>query len=296
MENEQYLDSYLMYITVEKGLSKNSIDSYNNDMKLFIRFADKEKVSVIDADYNFINIFLAYLTDIQYSDTSLLHMITALKGFYKYLILEGYLDKSPMKKVVSPKIKRKLPVFLTHQEVESLLNSPDKTKASGVRDYAMLEVLYSSGLRVTELVNLTLPQLHLEKGYFIIMGKGAKERLTPFGKSAKLALEDYIENSRASFYNNNSKDYLFISRLGKPFTRQGFWKMLKRYVKLADITKDISPHKLRHSFATHLLENGANLRMIQKMLGHSSITTTQIYTHINYERLSKIFNNTHPRA
>ncbi len=296
MENEQYLDSYLMYITVEKGLSKNSIDSYNNDMKLFIRFADKEKVSVIDADYNFINIFLAYLTDIQYSDTSLLHMITALKGFYKYLILEGYLDKSPMKKVISPKIKRKLPVFLTHQEVEALLNSPDKTKASGVRDYAMLEVLYSSGLRVTELVNLTLPQLHLEKGYFIIMGKGSKERLTPFGKSAKLALEDYIENSRASFYNNNSKDYLFISRLGKPFTRQGFWKMLKRYVKLADITKDISPHKLRHSFATHLLENGANLRMIQKMLGHSSITTTQIYTHINYERLSKIFNNTHPRA
>lgn len=295
--NEEYLDSYTTYLKIEKGLSDNSIESYKNDVMKFIKFAMNEKVDVKNADYDFVNSFLALLYDEEYSDTSVTHTIVVLKGFYKYMILEGYCDNSPVVNIVSPKISRKLPVYLTYEEIESLLSAPNKNLSSGLRDYAMIELMYSSGLRVTELVMLEVNQLHLEQGYLILMGKGSKERIAPFGASAKLALENYIDNSRGAFYKKGiSEDYIFLSRLGKPFTRQGFWKMIKKYSREAGIEKEISPHKLRHSFATHLLENGANLRVIQKMLGHSNITTTQIYTHINYERLSKIFNKAHPRA
>ena len=296
-KNEEYLDSYLTYLKIERGLSDNSIESYKNDVVKFKNYADKEKLDLAKIDYDFVNQFLAVLYDESYSDTSVAHTIVVLKGFYKYMILEGYCDISPVLNIVSPKITRKLPVYLTYEEINKLLATPDKSTSSGLRDYAMLELMYSSGLRVTELVLLELNQLHLEQGYLILMGKGNKERIAPFGKNAKLALEEYINESRKDFYKTGiSKDYIFLSRLGKPFTRQGFWKMIKKFTREASIEKEISPHKLRHSFATHLLENGANLRVIQKMLGHANITTTQIYTHINYERLSKIFNKAHPRA
>ncbi len=295
--NEEYLDSYSTYLKIEKGLADNSVESYKNNVSKFIDFATKNKTDVKDADEDFINQFLALLYDEQYSDTSVTHIIVVLKGFYKYMILEGYCNTSPVANIISPKIARKLPVYLTYEEIERLVSAPDSSSSSGLRDYTMIELMYSSGLRVTELVTIEMNQLHLKQGYLILMGKGSKERIAPFGASAKKALEDYIDNARGDFYKKGiSKDYIFLSRLGKPFTRQGFWKMIKKYSREAGIEKDISPHKLRHSFATHLLENGANLRVIQKMLGHSNITTTQIYTHINYERLSKIFNKAHPRA
>ena len=296
-ENEEYLDSYVTYLKIEKGLADNSIESYKNNVMKYLNFATKNKLDAKEADEDFINHFLALLYDEEYSDTSVTHIIVVLKGFYKYMILEGYCDISPVTNIISPKIARKLPVYLTYDEIEDLLSAPDKETNSGLRDYSMLELMYSSGLRVTELVSIEMNQLHLEQGHLILMGKGAKERIAPFGMSAKKALEEYIDRARGSFYKKGiSKDHIFLSRLGKPFTRQGFWKMIKKYSREAGIEKDISPHKLRHSFATHLLENGANLRVIQKMLGHSNITTTQIYTHINYERLSKIFNKAHPRA
>lgn len=297
INNEEYLDSYTTYLKIEKGLADNSIESYKNNVMKYVNFGTKSKIDVKNADENFINEFLALLYDEQYSDTSVTHTIVVLKGFYKYLILEGYCDSSPIANIISPKISRKLPIYLTYEEIEQLVSAPNKDTSSGLRDYAMIELMYSSGLRVTELVMLEVNQLHLEQGYLILMGKGSKERIAPFGTNAKKALDDYIDNARGDFYKRGiSKDHIFLSRLGKPFTRQGFWKMIKKYSREAGIEKEISPHKLRHSFATHLLENGANLRVIQKMLGHSNITTTQIYTHINYERLSKIFNKAHPRA
>ncbi len=297
INNEEYLDSYSTYLKIEKGLAENSIESYKNNVMKYVNFGIKNKIDVKNADEDFINQFLALLYDEQYSDTSVTHTIIVLKGFYKYMILEGYCDSSPIANIISPKISRKLPIYLTYEEIEQLVSAPNKETSRGLRDYAMIELMYSSGLRVTELVMLEVNQLQLEQGYLILMGKGNKERIAPFGASAKKALEDYIDNARGDFYKRGiSKDYVFLSRLGKPFTRQGFWKMIKKYSREAGIEKEISPHKLRHSFATHLLENGANLRVIQKMLGHSNITTTQIYTHINYERLSKIFNKAHPRA
>ncbi len=295
-QNDICFDSFITYIQIEKRFAKNSIDSYKNDLTIFLRYCEENKEDMATTDGDFIKEYIEYLYDMEYTESSLSHMITVLKTFYKYLILEGFAKDSPMKEVIPPKSKRKLPVFLTPEEVELLLDAPDKTIPQGYRDFAMIEVMYSTGLRVTELITLKTNQLHLEKGYFILMGKGSKERIAPFGSKAKEVIEEYMNNTRKEFYTNDSEDYIFLSRLGTPFTRQGFWKIIKQYTQEAGIKKNISPHKLRHSFATHLLQNGADLRIIQKMLGHSNITTTQIYTHINYLRMAKIFKETHPRA
>ncbi len=295
-QNDICFDSFITYIQIEKRFAKNSIDSYKNDLTIFLRYCEENKEDMATTDGDFIKEYIEYLYDMEYTESSLSHMITVLKSFYKYLILEGFAKDSPMKEVISPKSRRKLPVFLTPEEVELLLDTPDKTIPQGYRDFAMIEVMYSTGLRVTELITLKTNQLHLEKGYFILMGKGSKERIAPFGSKAKEVIEEYMNNTRKEFYTNDSEDYIFLSRLGTPFTRQGFWKIIKQYTEEAGIKKNISPHKLRHSFATHLLQNGADLRIIQKMLGHSNITTTQIYTHINYLRMAKIFKETHPRA
>ncbi len=296
-KNDIYIDSYLTYIKVEKQLADNTIESYKNDITIFTRFLEKEDKDVTQTTKNDIEDFLEELYDREYNENSVAHIITSLKSFYKYLILEKYTNDSPMINIHSPKLERKLPVYLTFKEIEALLEAPDQSTNEGLRDFAMIELMYSSGLRVTELISLRIRQLHLEQGYLSILGKGSKERIVPFGSKGKKAIEVYMEEARGLFYDDKkSEDYLFLSRLGTPFTRQGFWKNLKEYTLKAGITKSISPHKLRHSFATHLLENGADLRMIQKMLGHSNISTTQIYTHVHYERLSKIFNKTHPRA
>ncbi|MBN2694578.1 site-specific tyrosine recombinase XerD [bacterium] len=296
-KNDIYIDSYLTYIKVEKQLADNTIESYKNDVVIFSRFLEKEDKDFIDVIKDDIEEFLEELYEKEYNENSVAHIITSLKSLYKYLILERYTDSSPMINIHPPKLERKLPIYLTFKEIEALLEAPDQSTPEGVRDYAMIELMYSSGLRVTELITLRMRQLHLEQGYVSILGKGSKERIVPFGSRGKKALESYFDEARGGFYDDKkSEDYIFLSRLGTPFTRQGFWKSLKEYALKAGITKNISPHKLRHSFATHLLENGADLRMIQKMLGHSNISTTQIYTHIHYERLSKIFNKTHPRA
>lgn len=296
MNNDYYFDAYLTYIQIEKRLSKNSLDSYKNDLTIFVRFAEEHHFLIHKSPPEQIKEFIDYLYTLQYSETSLSHMIVVLRGFYKYMILEGFIAETPMKTIKPPKVQRKLPVYLTRDEIELIMAAPDQSHPNGIRDYAMLEVMYSSGLRVTELIMLEMGQVHLEAGYFLLMGKGSKERIIPFGSQAKRAIETYLEQVRPRYYKELSRDYLFLSRLGGPFTRQGFWKIVKQYTQLAGIAKNISPHKLRHSFATHLLENGANLRMIQQMLGHADISTTEIYTHVNYERLAKIFNKTHPRA
>jgi integrase/recombinase XerD len=218
-----------------------------------------------------------------------------LKSFYRFLILDGILKKNPAINLTSPKSWLSLPKFLSVKEVESLLSQPKEDEARGIRDRAMLELLYATGLRVSELVFLRMTDLNLEDGFLFCRGKGGKERIVPLGGSAKGAIKRYLAESRSGFLLRDS-DFLFLTYRGQPFTRQGFWKVLKKYAMEAKLEDKISPHVLRHSFATHLLERGADLRSVQLMLGHSQITTTQIYTHVSRKHLRNLYEKYHPRA
>jgi integrase/recombinase XerD len=218
-----------------------------------------------------------------------------MKSFYRFCILDGILEKNSAANLTSPKSWLSLPKFLSIKEVESLLRQPDEDEARGVRDRAMLELLYATGLRVSELVSLRMSDLNLEDGFLLCRGKGGKERIVPLGDSAKNAIIRYLDESRARYLIKDS-DFLFLTYRGQPFTRQGFWKVLKKYALEAKLEDKISPHVLRHSFATHLLERGADLRSVQLMLGHSQITTTQIYTHVSRKHLRSVYEKYHPRA
>jgi integrase/recombinase XerD len=300
MEKNAYkdmLDTFLTYLVVIKGLSKNTSQSYKTDIeKLFTFVERKELDSITRLKSNLISEFLAELNISGLNISSINRCIVSIKQFFKYLMLENIIKTDPTADLVSPRMKKTIPDVLSLEDIEKILNVPDLTKFEGIRDSAMLEVLYASGLRVTELVELKQVNINYDHGYLIVMGKGSKERIVPIGLTSIKKINDYLELSRPHLVKNELSDYLFITRRGTCFTRQGFWKLIKAYAKEAGIVKNISPHTIRHSFATHLLERGADLRTIQLLLGHSDISTTQIYTHVETKRLREIHKKYHPRA
>ncbi|UCC40446.1 MAG: site-specific tyrosine recombinase XerD [Candidatus Aminicenantes bacterium] len=292
---EEALKVFLEFLSVEKGLSSNTVLSYSRDIQKLFRFFQKDKVQWNKAREDDLTRFIHHQSRAGLSARSLARLISSLKSFYKFLILDGILKKNPAVNLSSPKTWLALPQFLTLTEVELLLNQPDEKDARGLRDKAMLELLYATGLRVSELVALKPKDLNLEDGFLLCRGKGSKERIVPLGASAIKALRKYLDEARPKLMKQPAEG-LFLTRRGKVFTRQGFWKLLKSHARKAGLEMKISPHTLRHSFATHLLERGADLRSVQLMLGHSQITTTQIYTHVSRERLRRVYEKFHPRA
>jgi integrase/recombinase XerD len=293
--SEEILRIFLDYLSVEKGLSPNTIHSYSLDLKKLFLFFHKEKISWLKATEGDLIKFIHYHSRANLSPRSLARLISSTRSFYRFLLLDGLIVKSPATNISTPKLWMDLPKFLTEQEVEKLLAQPKEKNIRGQRDRAMLELLYATGLRVSELVSLKLKDLNLEQGYVLCQGKGGKERIVPFGHSALGALREYLQKTRSKLLKRDDPS-LFLSTRGGAFTRQGFWKMLKGYGRQAGLEKKISPHVLRHSFATHLLERGADLRSVQIMLGHSQITTTQIYTHVSRKHLREVYNKYHPRS
>jgi len=294
---ETLIQEFSDYLRIEKRNSPNTISAYRSDL---IRFSSelsgKPLESVTTAN---IRGFLISLRSQGMSASSIARNLSSIKSFFKYLCQDKQLKNNPAIILESPKNWRKLPDVLTHEDVDKLLKGPDLNSKLGLRDKAMLEILYASGLRVSELVGLKVSQLNLEVGYLRTLGKGSKERIVPIGALAKRAMEKYITNSRQTLISNrkdNRKTHeLFLTRRGLGMTRQGFWKLLKGYVAKVNIKASVSPHTLRHAFATHLLERGADLRSVQQMLGHSDISTTQIYTHILGKRMLEIYQEFHPR-
>lgn len=288
------VDGFINYMKVERGLSQNTIQSYSNDLVRFVRFIEDSGLRLNDITHEHINEYLAIIS--RYLSTrSTARSLSAIKGFFRFLVSDGHLKSNPSRLIGTPRIPKRLPEILTYQEVERLLKQPDISTPTGQRDKAMLELLYATGLRVSELVGLRLENINLESGFVRMMGKGAKERMVPFGDKASDAIKEYLLSGRARLARGRQSSYLFLNRMGKPLTRQGFWKIIKAYGLKAGIKKRITPHKLRHSFASHMLEGGADLRSVQVMLGHEDISTTQIYTHITRERLKQIHERYHPR-
>jgi integrase/recombinase XerD len=286
---------FLEYLAVEKGLARNTILAYSRDIGKFLDFVKAGKLVWNRIPEEALVRFIHRESQAGLSARSLARLISGLRSYFKFLVLSGFVKKDPSSQLATPSTWRSLPKFLTVDEVESLLQAPDGTKPQGLRDRAMLEVLYGSGLRVSELVSLKLAEVNLEDGFLVCHGKGGKERIVPLGRTACGAVRRYIAEVRPALISED-RDELFLSRRGKPFTRQGFWKLLGRHARKAGLASRISPHTLRHSFATHLLERGADLRSVQLMLGHSQITTTQIYTHVSRERLRQVYDRFHPRA
>jgi integrase/recombinase XerD len=292
---EDALRLFLEYLAVEKGLSRNTVQSYDRDVRKLVGFIKAGKIAVNRVTEETLVGFIHHESRAGLSARSLARMISALRSFFKFLVLSGYLSKDASSQLTTPSTWLALPKFLTVAEVESLLEAPDLKKVHGVRDRAMLEVLYGSGLRVSELAALKLAEVNLADGFLVCRGKGGKERIVPLGRSACEAVKRYLAEVRPKIDPGGSEE-LFLSRRRRPFTRQGLWKLLRQHAGKAGLGEKISPHILRHSFATHLLERGADLRSVQLMLGHSQITTTQIYTHVSRERLRRVYDKFHPRA
>jgi len=294
---DQFLDSFLAYITVEKGLSKNTLESYGRDVRKFLTFLEEGHIETVhEIKYENILDFLSSFKKQGFSDTTTVRTIVSIKQFFKYLLLEKIIKEDPTSQIHTPKMKKSIPGVISLEDVEKILSAPDESTPEGLRDLAMLEVLYATGIRVSELISLKLNEVNFEMGFVIVYGKGSKERIVPMGEEAQEKLKTYMEHSRPALLKQKDCKEIFVTRRGKGMTRQGFWKLIKTYALKANITKPISPHTLRHSFATHLLERGADLRTIQIMLGHSDISTTQIYTHVENERLKEIHKKYHPRS
>ncbi|MCI0454598.1 MAG: site-specific tyrosine recombinase XerD [Candidatus Dadabacteria bacterium] len=293
----QLTDSFLTYLTVVKGLSKNTVESYHRDIQKLSSFLEKKGITnVEEVDYKNILDFLSNLKEKNLKARSIARSLISIRQYFKYLLIENIIKKDPTFLIRTPKTKRILPQVLSIEDIERLLASPNDGNIESIRDKAMLETLYATGIRVSELVELGLNDINFELGYLIAYGKGSKERIVPIGENAKSKLRAYLDTGRPRLLKSKTSTHLFITRLGKKMTRQGFWKIIIKYAKKSGITKKISPHTLRHSFATHLLERGADLRAIQMMLGHSDISTTQIYTHIERERLREVHKKYHPRS
>jgi integrase/recombinase XerD len=294
---DEEIQQFLDHLRVERELTPATVEAYGRDLALFARFAADRKVTdatgvrsidVLD--------FLAFLTDRKLAPRSQARRLIALRQLFKFLKGERLCPTDPTEDVDLPRYGRKLPEFLTVEEVDRLLAAPDRRTPRGARDAAMLETLYATGLRVSELVKLRLRDVNFDAGYLMAFGKGRKERLVPVGESALAALRSYVEGARNVFAGPRALDALFLTHHGGPMTRQGFWKLLGRYAVVAAIRKRISPHKLRHSFATHLVERGADLRAVQAMLGHADIGTTEIYTHLSRGHLRALYDRFFPRA
>ncbi len=291
----EVIADYLHYLRVERGLSKNTLLSYGQDLRQFAAFLEQKKITLTQVDRDLIMLYLESQLQHQKARTSHSRCITSLRRFFRYLMQEELVTKDPMQLIELPKKESHLPEVLSMSEVEMLLQTPDVKKPLGLRDRAILELMYATGLRVSEVINLKLADLHLELGIVQTLGKGQKERLVPIGDTAVMWVQRYLKTARPKLL-RTPNDYLFVNFHGNQLTRQGIWKNLKQQVKLAGIKKNVTPHTLRHSFATHILENGADLRIVQELLGHADISTTQLYTHLSKKRLAKIYNEAHPHA
>lgn len=289
------IEDYLHYLKIERGLSDNTRSSYRQDLCQFMAYLEEQQLTEFTQDYFIIINYLQMQTDARKAQSSITRSISTLRKFYQYLLREKQIETNPMLQIDSPKQGRHLPAVLSSSEIERLLQTPDTAKPLGLRDRAILEVLYATGLRVSELIHLKLADLHLSLGLIQTIGKGNKERIIPIGDVAVDWVNQYLERSRPKLTKGQANPYLFVNFHGQGLTRQGIWKNLKAYVKLAGIEKDVTPHTLRHSFATVLLENGADLRIVQELLGHSDISTTQIYTHISKKHLTEVYQRSHPR-
>lgn len=293
---KELVEEFLNYLSIERGLSKNTIASYRADLASFLNYLESKGFSDIESiKRDEIRNYLMRLKDKGLSSNSISRALVAIKMFYKFLAQERFIKDDVAGILESPKLIRPLPNVLSIAEVEKLLQAPDIRVRTGMRDKAALELMYATGMRVSEIVDLPTSTLNLDVGFIKCKGKGDKERIVPIGSQAKNAIYKYMQDARPALLKNKEDSHLFLSRLGKRISRQSLWKMIKKYAKKARIKKEIAPHTLRHSFATHLLERGADLRVVQEMLGHVDIATTQIYTHVNKERLKLIHRQFHPR-
>jgi len=293
----EVINDFINYLSIERGLAENTLISYKRDLNKFAEFLKKKGVtSVGGIKKQDITSFLMSERDKGLSSNSVARSFAAIKVFYKFLVGEGGVKENIASLIDAPKLWKHLPETLNLDEVESIISQPNIKNWMGARDRATLELMYATGFRVSEIVNLKVHDVNLEFGFVKCVGKGGKERIVPLGKQAKHAVSRYLQKTRPKLVKRGINDSrLFLTRLGKGMSRQQFWKMIKRYTKDAKIKKKITPHTLRHSFATHLLERGADLRVVQEMLGHADISTTQVYTHINKERLKSIHHKYHPR-
>jgi integrase/recombinase XerD len=291
--NAEHLELFLDTLYLEQGVSENTLAAYRSDLEKFCQFLkDKDLLAVSNED---IEAYLAYRVDLGLKSRSTARSISALKRFYQYFVREKAIADSPMVNIAQPKAGQSLPKTLSEAEVEALLGAPDIEDPMGLRDKAMLELLYATGLRVTELVGLRMEQVNLRQAVVFVKGKGNKERLVPLGEEAMYWLEQFLKVGRSHMI-KHATDFVFPSKRGIGMTRQTFWHRIKHYAILASVESPLSPHTLRHAFATHLLNHGADLRVVQMMLGHSDLSTTQIYTHVANERLKSVHEQHHPRA
>ncbi|MEY3106945.1 MAG: site-specific tyrosine recombinase XerD [Pseudomonadota bacterium] len=294
MSSIDLIDQFLDAVWVEHGLSKNTLSAYNSDLRIFAKWLSTK--SLLDVDKADLSKFLASRYEAGIGNRSTARILSSLRRFYGYYIRENDILSDPTLLIESPHIGRTLPVSLSELDVELLLSAPEVSNTNGFRDKTMLEMLYATGLRVSELVGLKFEQISFRQGVVRIIGKGNKERLVPVGEEAMSWLEAYMNQARKTILGGRQCDYLFVTNRGDCMTRQAFWHIIKRHAKKAGISKELSPHTLRHAFATHLLNHGADLRVVQLLLGHSDLSTTQIYTHIARERLKEIHSKFHPRG
>lgn len=292
--NQQTIDQFIDALWLESGLSKNTLSAYRSDLNRLVRFLDTK--SLLEVDQSDIQKFLATLLVQGNKSSSSARVLSTLRRFYRYQIRENRVETDPCAHVLSPKQGRPLPKAISESQISDLLNAPDTKKSLGLRDRAMLELLYATGLRVSELVDLTMLELNLQIGVLRIIGKGNKERLVPIGEQAVDWIQRYLHEAREELLKGRTTDAVFVTARGAAMSRQAFWYLIKKYAVIAGIDKGLSPHTLRHAFATHLINHGADLRSVQMLLGHVDLSTTQIYTHIARERLQLMHSQHHPRG
>lgn len=291
----KYVLEFLKYIDLEKNYSNYTLINYKDDLSFYLDFLNKESIDVLDSDYKVIRNYLSYMYNKKYSSKTISRHISSLRSFYKYMIKENYIVKNPMTLISNPKQESKLPHFLYYNELETILNIPDKSTPLGQRDSVILELLYSTGIRVSELVNIKLKDINLSTRKIRILGKGNKERIVLYGEYLKNLLDIYLNDGREKLVKNN-QEYLVLNKNGSGLTTRGVRVIIDNILKKGEIDFHISPHVLRHTFATHMLDSGADLKSVQELLGHENLSTTQIYTHVSNERLRKVYLSTHPRA
>jgi len=292
--NHPWVDRYLEYVLIEKGLSENSLSGYADDLHSLLMFLDDKSFSLKDLSDKTLFLYLTYLRAKGLKSRSLARHLSSLRGFFAFAVSEKWYKEDPGHLLENPKLPRKLPEFLTKEEISRLLALPDTSTKLGMRDKVMLELLYAAGLRVSELIAMRVLDFDPQVGMLRVFGKGAKERLIPIHYTAQEYLNQYLEFTRPAF--KPVEDFMFLNRSGKGLTRQGVWKLIKKFATLAEIKRSISPHTFRHSFATHLLEGGADLRTVQLLLGHADISATEIYTHVESSRLKTLHQRYHPRS
>lgn len=295
MDAEHHIADYVAHLALERNLSPRSLEAYRRDLRQFAAWLVEEGTTLEGVERSTLRLYLGSRRDRGLSARSAARALSALRGFFRFLAQEQLLAVDPTADLQSPSLWRTVPHVLSAEEVEALLASPDTSRPAGLRDRAMIETLYATGVRVSELVGLTVDRLRLDPGFVRVVGKGRKERLVPVGESAQAWLRRYLDSARPAL-DRARRPELFLNLRGRPLTRQGFWKLLRGHALASGVTSHLSPHVVRHSFATHLVENGADLRAVQMMLGHASLSTTEIYTHVARERLRRLYDAKHPRA